>query len=127
MDSLSPDHVPVYDTRESGYDLWSRCAEADRPVVAVRDGERGFVVRYDLQHLGVELTSGALRSLRERLLAYRREEPVPDGVSQVERHGGETGPVSGELHESSLEGARTLASHLAETVFDRSNWTPASG
>ena len=127
MESLSPDHVPVYDTPESGRDLWERCARDELPVVAVRDGTRGFVVRYDLQHLGVELHPRALRTLRERVLAYRREEPVPDAVSQVERHGGETGPVSGELHESTLAEARTLASHLAETVFDRSNWTPVSG
>ncbi|MEF8841453.1 MAG: hypothetical protein V5A62_07470 [Haloarculaceae archaeon] len=127
MDSLSPDHVPVYDTPESGRELWERCARAERPVVAVRDGTRGFVVRYDLGHLGVELSDPALRSLRERVLAYRGAAPVPDAVSQVERHGGETGPVSGELHESTLADARTLASGLAETVFDRSNWTPASG
>ena len=127
MDSLSPDHVPVYDTPESGRALWERCARDGHPVIAVRDGGRGFVVRYDLGHLGVELSDGALRSLRERVLAHRREEPVPDAVSQVERHGGETGPISGELHESTLEEARTPASGLAGTVFDRSNWTSASG
>jgi hypothetical protein len=127
MDSLAPDHVPVYDTPESGHELWTRCANEARPVVAVRDGARGFVVRYDLQHLGVELDARALQSMRERVLAYRRAEPVPDGVSQIERHGGETGPSSGELHEPTLEEARTLASHLAETVFDRSNWVNASG
>ena len=127
MDSLSPDHVPVYDTPESGRELWTRCARAGEPVVAVRDGTRGFVVRYDLAHLGVELDPRALQSMRERVLAYRRSEPVPDAVSQIERHGGETGPSSGELHEPTLEAARTLASHLAETVFDRSNWTSASG
>jgi hypothetical protein len=127
MDSLAPAHVPVYDTPESGRALWERCARDGRPVVAVRDGARGYVVRYDLAHLGVELSDRSLRSLRERVLAHRREEPVPDAVSQVERHGGETGPISGELHESTLEDARTLASHLAETVFDRSNWTPVPG
>jgi hypothetical protein len=123
MESLSPDHVPVYDMPGSGRELWERCARDGRPVVAVRDGARGFVVRYDLGHLGVELSPRALRALRDRVLAYRHEEPVPDAVSQVERLGGETGPYSGELHEPTLAGARTLASHLAETVFDRSNWT----
>ena len=89
MESLSPDHVPVYDTPGSGRELWERCARDGRPVVAVRDGARGFVVRYDLGHLGVELSPRALRALRDRVLAYRHEEPVPDAVSQVERLGGE--------------------------------------
>jgi hypothetical protein len=122
VDSLTPGNVPVYDSPADARELWNRYRERQLPVVAVRAARRGFVVHYDLQHLGVELTPGALQSMRDTVLAYRRVDPGPDSVSQVERVGGEMGPVSGALHEETETAARRLASYLAETVFDRSNW-----
>ncbi|WP_254537431.1 hypothetical protein [Halomarina litorea] len=122
MDSLAPAHVPFYETPAEQRRVWERCADRDLPVVAVRDAERGFVVRYDLQHLDRELSPDALQRLRDRLLAHRDRDPLDARISQVEQLGGETGPVSGELHEGTEKRARTLASHLAETVLDERNW-----
>ncbi|WP_254543521.1 hypothetical protein [Halomarina pelagica] len=122
MDSLAPDHVPLYETAAEQRRVWERCAERGLPVVAVRDAARGYVVRYDLQHLGRELRPDVLQRLRDRVHAFRRQEPRVDAASQVERIGGEVGPVSGDLHAPTEAVARDLASHVAATVFDRSNW-----
>ena len=130
MDQLSPQHVPVYETAEKRTQLWQRCLDDRRPVVAIRDASRGFIVRYDLQHLDAELTPQALGTLRERTRAHRRYPTSGDGeyptgadpVSETEGVGGDAGPVSGDLHAGSEDAARALASRLSGIVFDRSNW-----
>lgn len=122
MDSLAPSNVPLYTTDEERERVWSRCAERGYPVVAVRVGERGFVVRYDLGTVDRRLTSAALQRLRQQVLAFHDRVPGVDRDSQVERVGGETGPIAGELHADTERTARRLASHVAETVLDSSNW-----
>jgi hypothetical protein len=132
MDQLSPYHVPVYETREQRRTLWAECAERGQPVVAVRDARRGFIVRYDLGHLGAELGPDALAGLRRRAREWR---PYPtvggqraagtgavDPVSEAEGVGGEAGPVSGSLHADTEFGARDLASRFSAVVFDRTRW-----
>ena len=124
MDYLAPSNVPVYETLEEGRALWRRCADRHVPVVVVRDARRGFIVRYDLQHLDWELSPRSLQALRERVQMYRT------GATEVDTHphsqvvglGGELGPVSGDLHEETLDRARKLASRVSTTVFDRANW-----
>jgi hypothetical protein len=122
VDSLAPSNVPLYETDDERDRVWERCAERGLPVVAVRVGERGFVVRYDLDTVGRELTDAALQRLRERVLAFHDRAPGVDRDSQVERVGGETGPITGELHADTERAARRLASHVAETVLDSANW-----
>lgn len=123
MDSLAPSKVPLYATEAERRAVWERCTDRGLPVVAVRDARRGYVVRYDLQHMEQALSPGALQGLRDAVMRHRtREAPRADAVSQVERVGGETGPVSGELHEDTEKAARLLASYVAETVFDRDSW-----
>lgn len=130
MDQLSPQHVPVYESQEKRETLWQRCVDGGRPVVAVRDATRGFIVRYDLQHLETELSPAALGMLRERTRAFRGyptsgDHSYPTGtdpVSETEGVGGEAGPVSGDLHTESEDAARELASRLSGIVFDRANW-----
>ena len=123
MDSLAPSNVPLYTTEAERRDVWERCEARRLPVVAIRDARRGFVVRYDLQHLDRELTSRALQQLRDSVMRHRTHEPPrADAVSQVERIGGETGPVAGELHEETEKAARLLASYVAETLFDPASW-----
>jgi len=129
MDQLSPHHVPVYESREQQRRLWEQCADRDQPVVAIRDGQRGYIVRYDLQHLGTELETAGLDLLRERTRDWR---PYPtagaeggvgsDPLSEAEGIGGEAGPVSGSLHTDSEDDARLLASRLSAVVFDREHW-----
>jgi hypothetical protein len=131
MDQLSPQHVPVYETGTEQQSVWTRCVSADRPVVAVRDARRGYIVRYDLQHLDAELTPAALRALRRRTRTQRSyptgdAEQYPTGtdpISETEGIGGEAGSVSGELHTDSETDARELASRLSAVVFDQSGWT----
>jgi len=128
MDKLSPHHVPVYETREQQRRLWEQCAERDQPVVAVRDGTRGYIVRYDLQHLDSALETTALDRLRRRAREYRPYPTAGDGavsadpLSEAEGVGGEAGPVSGSLHADSEDAARRLASRLSGVVFDRTGW-----
>jgi hypothetical protein len=128
MDQLSPHHVPVYDTREQQRRLWEQCAERGQPVVAVRDARRGYIVRYDLQHLDTELSAGALASLRRRTRDWRTYPTASDGapdadpLSESEGVGGEAGPVSGDLHTDSEDAARQLASRLSSVIFDRTQW-----
>ena len=128
MDQLSPQHVPVYDTREQQRRLWEQCAERGQPVVAVRDARRGYIVRYDLQHLDTELSASALARLRRQTRDWRPYPTAGDGTanadprSESEGVGGEAGPVSGDLHTDSEQAARQLASHLSAVVFDRSHW-----
>lgn len=124
MDHLAPSHVPVYETSEEGRAIWERCAERGLPVVAVRDARRGFIVRYDLQHLDRELSPRALQDLRERVRMYRtgETEVATHPRSQTVGLGGEVGPVSGDLHEQTLERARKLASRISVTVLDRECW-----
>lgn len=131
MDRLFPQHVPVYETSEERDRLWSRCAERGVPVVAVRDARRGFIVRYDLQHLDAELTEAALRALRERTAAFQSYPTADttafpsgtDPLSQSESVGGEAGAVSGDVHAPTEAAARDLASQLSAVVFDRANWS----
>ncbi|MWG33289.1 hypothetical protein [Halomarina oriensis] len=122
MDSLAPSNVPLYASDQERARVWSRCAERGLPVVAVRIGERGFVVRYDLGVVDKHLTSTALQRLRQQVLAFHDRSPGVDARSQVERVGGETGPIAGELHADTERTARRLASHVADTVLDTSNW-----
>ena len=128
MDQLSPHHVPMYDTREQQRRLWEQCAERDQPVVAVRDARRGYIVRYDLQHLDTELSAGALARLRRQTRDARTYPTAGNGtatadpLSESEGVGGEAGPVSGDLHTDSEAAARQLASRLSAVVFDRNEW-----
>jgi hypothetical protein len=123
MDHLAAGHVPVYDTPAARRAVWDRCADRRRPVVAVRDASRGFVVRYDLQHLDRQLRSDAVQRVRDRVLSYRGVERRADAASQTERVGGDVGPVSGEVHQPTEAAARDLASRLSALVFDERNWT----
>jgi hypothetical protein len=127
MEQLSPHHVPVYETRSEQRALWRECARRDQPVVAVRDARRGYIVRYDLQHLDAALAPDALAGLRRSTRRWRSYPTAGDGtgfdpVSESEGVGGETGPVSGDLHAASEREARELASRLSAVVFDRSGW-----
>jgi len=122
MDRLAPAHVPVYETGERRRDLWERCAERDQPVVAVRDASRGYIVRYDLQHLDTELDEAAVRELREQTRRSRSYPTGTDPISESEGVGGEAGPVSGDLHAPTETAARELAASLSGLVFDRTNW-----
>ena len=119
MDHLAAGHVPVYETPAEQRTVRERCAGRDQPVLAVRDASRGWIVRYDLQHLDRELDDATLQRLRDRVLDCRGIERRADAGSQTER----VGPVSGEIHQPTEREARTLASHLSELVFDERNWT----
>jgi hypothetical protein len=121
MDQLAPSNVPTYQTRAEGRSLWDRCADRGLPVVAVRDGERGFVVRYDLQHLDDELSERSLRKLRDQVRSMRAYGAGVDPLSETEGVGGETGHVAGELHADTEAQARRIASHVSAFVFDESN------
>lgn len=123
MDQLAPSNVPTYETVDEGRALWERCADRGLPVVAVRDGERGWVVRYDLQHLDSELTEPGLRALRDHVRSMRATPGRVDPVSQSEGVAGETGHVAGELHAATERDARDLASHVSVFVFDDDNRT----
>ena len=129
MDQLSPHHVPVYGTHAEQRALWEQCAERGHPVVAVRDARRGYIVRYDLQHLDAELAPAAVTRLRRRARNVRSYPTggesggvVADPLSEAEGVGGETGPVSGTLHARTEPQARDLASRLSAMVFDRAEW-----
>ncbi len=122
MDHLAPSNVPLYETRDEQRAIWERCAERGQPVLAVRDAERGFVVKYDLQHLGRELDDDAVQALRDRVRSRRSYPTGTDPISESEAVGGEAGPVSGGLHASTEGAARSLASYVSGFVLDRSNW-----
>ncbi|MFB6152033.1 MAG: hypothetical protein ABEJ40_09535 [Haloarculaceae archaeon] len=122
MDQLAPSNVPTYETRADGKSLWQRCADRGLPVVAIRDGERGYVVRYDLAHLDRELSEPALRDLRDHLRSVRARTEGVHPWSETEAVGGETGHVAGELHARSERAARRLASHVSAFVFDGDNY-----
>jgi hypothetical protein len=126
MDRLYPQSVPLYETSDQREIIWSDCADNGDPVVAIRNARRGFIVRYDLQHLDVELDESAVRRLRERTEGYRTYPTGTDPHSQAESVGGEAGPVSGDLHTHSEDEARVLASRLSGIVFDESNWSDTS-
>jgi hypothetical protein len=122
MDRLAPQHVPCYETDQQRDQLWNRCVDRGEPVIAVRNARRGYIVRYDLQHLDVELAEHAVRRLRERTRSWRPYQTSTDPLSEAEGVGGEAGPVSGDLHTDSESRARDLAARLSAVVFDRSNW-----
>jgi len=125
MEQLSPQHVPVYGNERERERLWKRCTDSDLPVVAIRDARRGYIVRYDLHHLGAELETEAVRRLRDGTRAFRSYPTGTDPISESEGVGGEAGPVSGDLHADSEDAARELASQLSAVVFDRENWQTA--
>ena len=118
MDQLAPNHIPIYETDTEYRALWEQCVARDQPVVAIRDARRGYIVRYDLQHLGVELDEQGLRQLRERVRRWRPYPTEADPISESEAVGGEAGPVSGDLHTPTETDARDLAARLSALVFD---------
>jgi len=122
MDQLSPQHIPVYETSDQRRSLWEQCVDRGQPVVAIREARRGYIVRYDIQHLDTELSPSAVRELRGQARRWRSYPTGTDPVSQAEGVGGEAGPVCGDLHTDSESKARELASRLSAVVFDRANW-----
>jgi len=125
MDHLAPSNVPVYATADEQRAVWDRCADRGQPVIAIRTAARGYIVRYDLQHLDSQLSQQTLQRLRDRVRSRRGYPTSPDGtdpISETEGVGGEAGPVSGELHADTEQAARELASHISGFVLDRSNW-----
>jgi len=122
MEQLSPQHVPVYETAAEREQIWDRCVAREQPVIAVRDAERGFIVRYDLQHLDSRLDTGAVRAVRDQARRVRSYPTGTDPISQSEGVGGEAGAVSADLHARSEDEARRLASRLSAVVFDRTRW-----
>lgn len=122
MEQLTPQHVPVYETPAEAMEIWKRCSTRSQPVVAVRNATRGYIVRYDLQHLDRQLDTNGVRQVRERARQFRSYPTGTDPISQSEGVGGEAGPVSGELHTASEQAGRRLASRLSSVVFDQSTW-----
>ena len=122
MDHLEASNVPVYATADKRDDIWDRCIDRGHPVIAVRVATRGYIVKYDLQHLDRELSQRALQDLRDRVRSRRPYPTDTDPISETEGVGGEAGPVSGELHAPTEGAARDLASHISSYVLDRSNW-----
>jgi hypothetical protein len=121
MDQLAPSNVPIYETKAEGQSLWDRCVDRGLPVVAIRNGERGFIVRYDLQHLDTALSEAALRDLREHVRSIRSYAVRVDPLSETEAIGGEMGAIAGDLHAPTERDARQLASHVSAFVFDDAN------
>lgn len=122
MDHLTPSNVPIYRTNDERQQIWQRCAADGTPALAIRDARRGWIVRYDLQHLEASLTSTAVQRLRDRVADQRTYPTGTDPLSQAEGVGGEAGPVSGDLHTGSEAAARDLAAHVSTFVFDQDNW-----
>ncbi|MFW6018029.1 MAG: hypothetical protein ACOCPX_04350 [Halapricum sp.] len=123
MTQLEPSNVPIYETDAERQMLWERDAGHERPVVAIRNARRGWIVRYDLSHLDAELRPEAVQHLRDQVGDRRPYPTGTDPISQAEGVGGEAGPISGDLHESSERAARELAAHVSTFVFDQANWT----
>jgi len=115
----------VYATTDEQRRIWDRCSDRGQPVVAIRAAARGYIVKYDLQHLDRQLSQRPLQQLRDRVRSRRGYETSPDGtdpISETEGVGGEAGAVSGELHAPTERAARDLASHISPFVLDRDNW-----
>lgn len=122
MDQLAPGHVPLYENNSERRAIWGRCLDREQPVVAIRNARRGYIVRYDVQHLNVELAPDAVRQLRAQTRRWRAYPTGTDPISESEGVGGELGPVSGDLHTASEAEARDLAARLSRQVFDQTNW-----
>ncbi|MBX0293705.1 hypothetical protein [Haloarcula nitratireducens] len=122
MKHLAPSNVPVYETADEQRAIWRRCAERGQPVIAVRNATRGYIVKYDLQHLDRQLSPSVVQQLRDRVRSRRPYPTGTDPISETEGVGGEAGPVSGELHAPTEAAARELASHISQFVLDRDNW-----
>jgi hypothetical protein len=122
MDQLAPSHVPVYESNSERRAIWGQCLDRGQPVVAIRDARRGYIVRYDIQHLDAELAPETVRRLRAQTRRWRTYPTGTDPISESEGVGGELGPVSGDLHTDSEDDARDLAARLSRHVFDRTNW-----
>jgi len=123
MDHLAPSNVPVYTSTDEQQRIWDRCEGRGQPVIAIRAATRGYIVKYDLQHLDRQLTQSALQQLRDRVRSRRPYPTETDPISETEGVGGEAGAVSGELHSPTEQAARDLASHISPFVLDRDNWT----
>ncbi|AWB26883.1 hypothetical protein [Halococcoides cellulosivorans] len=122
MTTITPADVPTYETRAEGRSLWTDLADQSRPTIAIRNGERGFVVRYDLAHLDRSLTEDALRTLRARLRERRAPAGGLDPISESVGLGGEMGQIAGEIHADTDAAARDLAVEIAGLVTDSDNW-----
>jgi len=122
MDHLAPSNVPVYATTDDQQRIWDRCADRGQPVIAIRAATRGYIVRYDLQHLDQQLSQRTLQDLRDRVRSRRPYPTDTDPISETEGVGGEAGAVSGELHAPTERAARDLASHISPFVLDRDYW-----
>jgi hypothetical protein len=122
MDQLTPSHVPVYESDSERRAIWGQCLDRQQPVVAIRDARRGYIVRYDIQHLDAELAPETVRRLRAQTRRWRTYPAGADPVSESEGVGGELGPVSGDLHTANEDEARDLAARLSRHLFDRTNW-----
>jgi len=122
MKHLTPSNVPVYTTTDEQEAIWDRCADRGQPVLAIRVATRGYIVRYDLQHLDRQLSQQTVQGLRDRVRSKRQYTTGTDPISETEGVGGEAGPVSGELHTPTEKAGRRLASEISSFVLDRDNW-----
>lgn len=129
MDQLAPQHVPIYETGQKRRQIWEQCQTQGQPVIAIREAARGYIVRYDLQHLDAELSEKALGTLR-KMVRDARSYPTAgncsptgtDPISETEGVGGDAGVISGDLHAKTEQRARELASRLSGVIFDRQRW-----
>lgn len=121
MTSIRPAEIPTSETRAEGRSLWAASTDQCCPTIAIRDGERRFVVRYDLAHLDRSLTDAALCTLRARLGERRHPTSGLDPISESAGLGGEVGHLAGEVHAETDADARELAVEIASVVTDSDN------
>lgn len=118
MDKLSPNQIPLYETDGERVTIWKQCIDRNLPVIAIRNGQRGYIVRYDIQHFEHQLGEQVVRTLRETIRDWRAYPTGTDPISETESVGGEVGPISGDLHTETETQARELAAHLSRTVLE---------
>lgn len=120
MTTDTSSNTSVYESREQVRDLWNEARHEQQPLIAIRNGERGFVVQYDLTPIQDELQSGELSELRRSIVKDIR---VPlsssEPTSQPDRLGGEVGPLFGALHAQTEENAREIAQYVADFLQTR--------
>jgi hypothetical protein len=113
------EQVPIFNSYEQKRKLWEEAEKNDRALIAVRDGERGYIVLYDYTTTNEPLKQHIVSELRNDICKLREYDVErPDPISQDEQLGGSVNRFTGQAFARNLEEAERLYTLIRSSIQD---------